>query len=86
MFLAVLEVVASVFGVLMSFGHWLQAWRLWQRKSSHDVSLWTYVIFSLGTSVWLAYGLVLGAWPIIIGFGFGVGGSVLSLILILKYR
>lgn len=86
MFLPVLEVVTTIFGVLMSLAHWLQAWRLWQHKSSRDVSLWTYIIFSLGTAVWFLYGLVIHEWPIIIGFGFGVGGAVLALVLILRYR
>lgn len=35
-------------------------------KSAKDVSLPMYLIFTTGVVLWLGYGIVLGAWPIII--------------------
>lgn len=43
-----------------------QAWKTWTTRSAAGVSLRMYGIFTLGVALWLAYGLLLGAWPIII--------------------
>jgi len=43
-----------------------QAWKIWTTRSAAGVSLRMYGIFTLGVALWLAYGLLLGAWPIIL--------------------
>ncbi len=43
-----------------------QAWKIWTTRSAAGVSLRMYGIFTLGVALWLAYGLLLGAWPIIV--------------------
>ena len=43
-----------------------QAWKTWTTRSAAGVSLGMYGIFTLGVALWLAYGLLLGAWPIIV--------------------
>lgn len=43
-----------------------QAWLTWKTRSAHGVSLGMYSVFVLGVLLWLIYGLLLGAWPIII--------------------
>jgi MtN3 and saliva related transmembrane protein len=43
-----------------------QAWKTWTTRSAAGVSLRMYGIFTLGVALWLAYGLLLGAWPIIV--------------------
>ena len=35
-------------------------------RSAKDVSLPMYVVFTIGVAMWMAYGLLLGAMPIII--------------------
>lgn len=42
-----------------------QAWRIWRLRSADDISTPMYVIFICGVALWLVYGLVLGAAPII---------------------
>ena len=43
-----------------------QAWMTWKRKHAEGVSLGMYVILVSGIILWLAYGVLLHAWPIII--------------------
>ena len=43
-----------------------QAWMTWKRKHAEGVSLGMYVILVSGIILWLAYGVLLNAWPIII--------------------
>lgn len=43
-----------------------QAWRVWRLRSADDISTPMYVIFLFGVSLWLLYGLALGAAPIIV--------------------
>lgn len=43
-----------------------QAWLTWKRKRAEGVSLGMYAIMVSGVVCWLAYGILLGALPIII--------------------
>ena len=42
-----------------------QAWRAWRTRHTQDISLKMYVIMTIGTLLWLAYGVLLGDWPLI---------------------
>jgi MtN3 and saliva related transmembrane protein len=42
-----------------------QAWLTWKTKRAEGVSLGMYAIFTSGVALWLVYGLMLGAWPIV---------------------
>ncbi len=70
----------------MSLGYFPQAYRIYKNKSSKNVSILSYVIFSFGTLTWLVYGLLINDLPIILGFILGVIGSWLVLILTLIYN
>jgi len=43
-----------------------QAWRVWRTRHTTDISLGMYTLFTLGVTLWLAYGIRLESWPIII--------------------
>lgn len=80
------QVITGVIGVLMSLGYYPQAYKIWKLKSARELSLINYAILSIGTTLWLVYGILIGDSTIIVGFVFGVIGSWLVLGLILKYR
>ena len=42
-----------------------QAWLTWKTRCADGISLAMYGIFTVGTALWLAYGLQLGAMPIV---------------------
>ena len=43
-----------------------QAWLSFKTRDVSGVSLLMYSVFTAGVALWLAYGLLLGAWPIVI--------------------
>lgn len=43
-----------------------QAWMTWRSKRAEGVSLGMYSIFTTGVALWLLYGLIIDAWPVII--------------------
>jgi MtN3 and saliva related transmembrane protein len=43
-----------------------QALHTWRTRSTASISLGMYATFTAGVAFWLAYGLLLGEWPIII--------------------
>lgn len=86
MLIEIFSVLVSIFGVLMSIGHFPQAYKIYKNKNAKDISLITYSIFFIGSIVWVIYGLLLKDIPIVISFIVGVFGSFLVLVLSLKYR
>lgn len=80
------ELITSITGILMSFGYFLQAKKIFKHKSAHDISLAQYAILGIGTVTWTAYGIYTRDAVIVIGFLLGAIGSWLVFFLTLKYR
>lgn len=43
-----------------------QAWHTFQTRDVRGISLGMYGAFTLGVLLWLIYGVMLGAWPMIV--------------------
>ena len=43
-----------------------QAWLIFKTRDVRGISLGMYSAFTAGISVWLAYGILISAWPIVI--------------------
>jgi len=43
-----------------------QAWLTYRTRDVRGISLGMYSAFTLGVGLWLVYGVMLGAWPLII--------------------
>lgn len=43
-----------------------QAWLTFRTRDVHGISLGMYASFTIGVALWLAYGVLLGQWPIIV--------------------
>lgn len=41
-----------------------QAVRVWRTRRTQDLSLGMYSVFTAGVALWLAYGLIIRAWPV----------------------
>ena len=61
-----------------------QALHTFQTKDVRGISLGMYSAFTLGVALWLVYGLLLGAWPIVIANA--VTLSLAAAILAMKLR
>lgn len=69
--------IGGIAGVLTTFAFVPQVWRTWRTKSAKDLSLAWLVVFASGVGLWLVYGLLLQAWPLI-------GANVITLALVLS--
>lgn len=43
-----------------------QAWHTFRTRDVSGISLGMYSVFTLGVALWLVYGLLLQAWPVVI--------------------
>jgi len=81
-----LQLITIIAGIVMSLGYYPQAYKIWKLKSAKEISLVNYIILSLGTVIWLLYGIIMSDWVITIGFGVSVIGSWLVLFLAIRYK
>ncbi len=81
-----LEIATGTVGIAMSLAHVPQAYRIWKRKSSADISLITYTIFFIGSFVWLLYGISLQSKPIIVSYLVAVLSTSITYVLAIRYH
>jgi MtN3 and saliva related transmembrane protein len=62
-----------------------QAWMTWKSKRAEGVSLGMYGIFTSGVAMWLLYGLLIGAWPVIIANVFTLALALFILVMKLRF-
>jgi MtN3 and saliva related transmembrane protein len=63
-----------------------QVIKTWRTRSAGDLSLGMLLVFTTGIVLWLAYGLALGAAPIIIGNVITLGLTGLLIALKISFR
>ncbi|MBL8302674.1 MAG: SemiSWEET transporter [Ideonella sp.] len=65
-----------------------QAWLTFRTRDVSGISLGMYAVFTVGIALWLVYGLLLGAWPIVVanGITFGLSACILGMKLVLGRR
>ena len=63
-----------------------QAWLTFRTRDVRGVSLGMYSVFTLGVALWLVYGVMLAAWPIVIANAvtLALAGTILGMKL--RYR
>jgi MtN3 and saliva related transmembrane protein len=60
------ELIGSLAALLTTVSFIPQVWHTWRTRDVSGISLAMYSAFTLGVALWLVYGWLLGAWPIII--------------------
>jgi len=60
-----LEILGMAAGCCTTISFLPQVVRTWKTKSVDDISLRMYLLFCLGLSLWLVYGILLGSFSII---------------------
>ncbi len=63
-----------------------QAWHTFRSRDVSGISLGMYCAFALGVALWLAYGLLLSAWPIVIANAITLTLALAILGMKLRYR
>lgn len=59
--------------------------RVWRLRSAREISLIMFSVFSLGTFLWLLYGIFLGSLPIILANSIALALSLGILVLKLRF-
>lgn len=60
------DLIGSVAAVLTTVSFVPQVWKTWRSRDVSGISLLMYAVFTTGVGLWLIYGLLLGAWPLIL--------------------
>ncbi|MBI5120644.1 MAG: SemiSWEET transporter [Rhodospirillales bacterium] len=53
-------------GTLTTLSFVPQVIKTWKSRRTRDISLSMFLAFTLGVLLWLVYGLMIGAWPVIL--------------------
>lgn len=60
------DAVGSIAAFLTTVSFVPQVWQSFRTRDVSGISLGMYSVFTVGIALWLAYGLMLQAWPIVI--------------------
>jgi MtN3 and saliva related transmembrane protein len=80
------DLVGTIAACLTTFSFLPQAIKTFRTKDVSGISLSMYGIFTVGVALWLVYGILLGAWPIIISNAITVSLALSILLMKLRYR
>ena len=78
------ELLGYLAGTLTTIAFVPQVYRIVRTRSAHDISWWMFGIFSVGVALWLGYGLILDALPVVLANAVTLVLAVA--ILVLKWR
>ena len=78
------EAIGVVAAVLTTISFVPQVWHSFKTRDVSGVSLGMYSVFTVGISLWLVYGVLLRAWPLILANGITL--ALASAILLMKLR
>ena len=65
----IVNITGSLAGCLTTIAFIPQVVRTWKTRSAQDISLFMFLLFSCGVLLWLIYGIMLHALPIILANG-----------------
>lgn len=79
-------ILGFVAGFLITFANVPQVVKVWKTKQTHDISLWMYILLSVGMFLWTVYGILKNDLPLI--FTYSISFILIFSILIhkLKYK
>ena len=80
------DLVGYAAALLTTFSFVPQALHTFKTKDVRGISLTMYSIFVVGITLWLVYGLLLNAWPIVLANTVTLALAVAILSMKLKYR
>jgi len=63
-----------------------QVWHTFKTRNVSGISLGMYSVFMVAVSCWLVYGLLLGAWPLIIANTITLTLAISILVMKLRFR
>jgi len=80
------DLIGSLAAVLTTASFIPQAWHTFRTRDVSGISLGMYSLFTVGVALWLVYGVLLVAWPIIIANVITTSLALAILLMKLRYR
>ena len=81
-----IDIFGYIAGILVVISLLPQTIKSWQTKLTRDLSLWRYIIYSLGLILWVAYAILIDNGPVAIMNSIGLLLALSILYLKLKYK
>jgi MtN3 and saliva related transmembrane protein len=78
--------IGSLAAVLTTASFFPQALHTFRTRDVSGISFGMYSLFTLGVALWIAYGVMLGAWPIIIANVVTFTLALMILVMKIRYR
>ena len=80
------DVLGLLAGSLTTVAFVPQVLRVWRTRSTSDISMPMYAVFTSGTMTWLLYGLALGALPVILANVITTGLAASVIVMKLRFE
>ena len=80
------DTIGTVGATLTTVAFLPQVWHTFRTKDVSGISLGMYTFLTMGIALWVAYGWLLSAWPIIIANGITLALALAILLMKLRYR
>jgi MtN3 and saliva related transmembrane protein len=80
-----IDLVGSLAACLTTAAFVPQAWLSFKTRDVSGISLGMYSVFTVGVALWLAYGLLLQAWPLIIANSITLALALAILVMKLRF-
>lgn len=84
--MTLVELVGYSAAVLTTGSFVPQVWHTFQTRDVSGISLGMYSVFVAGSVLWLSYGLLLDAWPVVIANGVTLALVLAILVMKLRFR
>ncbi len=79
------KIIGNFAAILTTLSFLPQAWKVYKTHKTEDISLWMWIIFTIGILLWIIYGIALQDWNLILANGITAILSIYILIMKLKY-
>ncbi len=80
------DLIGTIAAILTTISFLPQALHTFRTKDVRGISLGMYSAFTLGVAMWLVYGLLLEAWPVVIANVITLALASTILVMKLRYR
>jgi MtN3 and saliva related transmembrane protein len=81
-----IDAIGLVAAVLTTASFALQVWHSFRTRDVSGISLGMYSVFTVGIALWLVYGILLVAWPLIIANSITLGLAMAILLMKLLFK
>jgi MtN3 and saliva related transmembrane protein len=81
-----IDIIGYLAAFLTTFSFVPQALKTFRTRDVSGISLGMYSCFTVGVALWLVYGLLISAWPIVIANSITLSLAFSILLMKLKYR